>query len=137
MRGNSDKIGWCGTFLDERARPAKLKINFTRPKICLLDHLDRGEFSLNLFRWYCRSDQRIFDQTKWHLIEQKLSSWSSRSALTKIFLQMTLDNKFECMNFQMHPFILNRRTTFVLLNISLELDSSPLCINFDFTTNVI
>ena len=31
MRENSDKIGWCGTFLDVRAGPAKLKINFTRP----------------------------------------------------------------------------------------------------------
>ena len=32
MRGNSDEMGWCGTFLDVRAAPAKLKINFTRPK---------------------------------------------------------------------------------------------------------
>ena len=31
MWENSDKMGWCGAFLDMRAGPAKLQIYFTWP----------------------------------------------------------------------------------------------------------
>ena len=50
-------------------------------KICLLDHLDRAEFSVNPLRWYCSLGNTHFDWTKWHLIEQKLSARSSWSTL--------------------------------------------------------
>ena len=50
-------------------------------KLCLLDHLDRAEFSLYLLPWYYSSMNTYFDRTKWHLIDHKLCVRSSWSAL--------------------------------------------------------